>query len=96
MGLLNRLFNRKSEEDEEAYASVVMLLRSPSTLTDEHLKAAAAKAYKSFEYAGIVSGTRAIVVKATILTVQSKSSFYFDPEQDKAAAATDVFARAWA
>jgi hypothetical protein len=73
-----------------------MLLRAPSSLSDEGLRSAAARAYREFEYVGAVAGTRTITVKSTIISVQSKNGFYFDPERDKAVAETNVFARAWA
>jgi hypothetical protein len=96
MGLLDPLFGRRRQKDEEVYASVVMLLRSPSTLPDEALKAAADRAYREFEYVGAVAGTRTITVQTTVISIQSKNGFYFDPAQDKASAETNVFARAWA
>ncbi len=95
LGRLKRLFTRRSE-DEEKYSSVVMLLRVTSILSEDNMNTAAGRAFKEFKYVGEFAGRHNFVVATTVLTIESRDGFYFDPEQDKAAADTNLFARTWA
>jgi hypothetical protein len=92
---LKKLFSKKSE-DEEVWASAVLLQRTTLSISDEQLMSAANEAFKNVTLVTAKANCRVLQVATTLISVTVGDNPYFDPEPHQAMAQQSAYDKAWA
>jgi hypothetical protein len=94
---LKRLFRK--DDEEEVWASVVLLMRETPVLDDEALIAALSRAFKNPEKIEIIArlpNVRVLRIVTILVSVNIADAPYFDPAPHMNAAGHSAYDRAWA